>query len=203
MKLYNSLGPNPHVVRMCIKELGMDIPMEEVDLMHAENRKSEFLKINAMGQLPALVMDSGDVLTEITVICEYLDALSKSTTLIGDTIEAQAQTRMWVRRLDLNICEPMANGFRFGEGLGLFKDRIITIPDASEGLKEIVQSNLKWLDGQLEGKEYIVGSRFTLADILLFCFLTFGATVGQAVPSELKNVTAWLSRIGERPSASA
>jgi len=197
------MGPNPHVVRMYIKELGVDIPTVEVDLMHAENRKSDFLKINAMGQLPALELDNGSVLSEITVICEYLDSISSAKTLIGDTPEEQAETRMWVRRIDLNICEPMANGFRFGEGLGLFKDRIITIPDASEGLKEIAQSNLKWLDGQLEGKEYIVGSRFTLADVLLFCFLTFGATVGQPVAGELKNITAWLGRIGSRPSASA
>ncbi|MBL4867306.1 MAG: glutathione S-transferase N-terminal domain-containing protein [Pseudomonadales bacterium] len=203
MKLYNSMGPNPHVVRMFIKEMELDIDSEEIDLMGAKNRESDFLKINPMGQLPALVMDSGDILAEITVICEYLDAITKDKTLIGKTPEEQAETRMWVRRVDLNICEPMANGFRFGEGLGLFKDRIVTIPEASAGLKKIAQTNLKWLDEQMEGKEFIVGNRFTLADILLFCFLTFGATIGQTVPAELKNVTAWQSRIGERPSAGA
>ena len=203
MKLYNSMGPNPHVVRMYIKERGLDIPLEEVDLMGAKKRESDFLKINAMGQLPALEMDDGKILSEITVICEYLDAITKNKTLIGDTAEEQAETRMWVRRVDLNICEPMANGFRFGAGLGLFKDRMITLPEASEGLQNIAQFHLKWLDSQLEGQDYIVGDRFSLADILLFCFLTFGATVGQSVPAELKNITAWQSRIADRPSASA
>ncbi|MBV1877007.1 MAG: glutathione S-transferase family protein [Pseudomonadales bacterium] len=203
MKFYNSMGPNPHVVRMFISELALDIDTEEVDLMAGANRQAEFLKVNPMGQLPALQADNGDIVAEITVICEYLDAITKGKTLIGDTAEEQAETRMWVRRIDLNICEPMANGFRFGEGLGLFKDRIITLPEASDGLKKIAQANLKWLDEQIAGKQFIVGDRFTLADVLLFCFVTFGAGIGQAVPAELKNITAWQARVAARPSAEA
>ena len=114
MKLYNSIGPNPHVVRMFIQELGVDVPTEEVDLMAGDNRKAEFLKVNPMGQMPALINDAGDAVCEITVICEYLDDITPGKTLIGDTPEQRAETRMWVRRIDLNICEPMANGFRFG-----------------------------------------------------------------------------------------
>ena len=203
MKLYNSMGPNPHVVRMFSHELGIYIPTEDVDLMGGVNRQSDFLKLNPMGQLPALEMDNGAILTEITVICEYLDAITTNRTLIGNTPEEQAETRMWVRRIDLNICEPCANGFRFGEGLGLFQDRIVTVPETSDGLKKIAQTNLKWLDNQMEGKEFIVGDRFSLADVLLYCFLTFGAGVGQTVPPELKNITAWQARVGARPSAEA
>ena len=60
---------------------------------------------------------------------------------------------MWTRRVDLNICEPMANGFRFSEGLALFKDRITTIPEAAEGLKRIARDRLTWLDGQIERQD--------------------------------------------------
>lgn len=203
MKLYNSIGPNPHVVRMFIKELGIEVPTEEVDLMAGDNRKADFLKVNPMGQMPALINDAGDAVCEITVICEYLDDITPGKTLIGDTPEQRAETRMWVRRIDLNICEPMANGFRFGEGLGLFKDRIITLPEASDGLKKIAQANLKWLDGQMEGKEFVAGDRITLADVLLYCFLAFGAGIGQTVPADCKNLTAWQERMAARPSAAA
>ena len=73
MKLFNSMGPNPHVVRMFIAEMGIDIETIEIDLMGGENRQSSYLKKNPSGQLPALQLDDGSFLAEITVICEYLD----------------------------------------------------------------------------------------------------------------------------------
>ena len=45
----------------------------------------------------------------------------------------------------------------------------------------IAQERLQWLDKQLDGKEFICGDRFTLADIMLYCFLNFGVSVGQAI----------------------
>ena len=59
MKLYNSMGPNPHVVRMYAAELGIELPMEDVDLMAGENRQSAYLEKNPAGQLPALALDDG------------------------------------------------------------------------------------------------------------------------------------------------
>jgi len=203
MKLFNSIGPNPRVVRMYIAEKGITIPTETVDLMKAENRKEPYLKRNAFGQTPALELDNGSFLSEITAICEYLDEKYPNDTLIGKTPEERAETRMWTRRVDLNIVEPLTNGFRYAEGLGLFKDRIPTIPEAAPGLKKVAQHNLAWLDKQLEGKQFIAGGRFTLADILLYAFLDFASGVGQPVPAELKNVTAWFARVKARPSAAA
>ncbi len=46
---------------------------------------------------------------------------------------------MWARRVDLNILEPMANGFRFSDGLKMFQNRIHCIPAAAEDLKQIAQ----------------------------------------------------------------
>ena len=71
MKLFNSMGPNPHVVRMFIAEIGIDIETIEIDLMGGENRQDAYLKKNPSGQLPALQLDDGSFLAEITVICEY------------------------------------------------------------------------------------------------------------------------------------
>jgi len=201
MKLHNSLGPNPRIVRMFALEKGIDLDTVEVDLMSGENRQAAFLAKNPTGQLPALELDDGSFVSEVTAICEYLDALSATSALIGTDARERAETRMWTRKLDLNIAEPMANGFRYAEGLELFKDRLRCIPQAADDLKATAQDWLDKLDGWLEGKDYVCGDRLTLADIFLFGMLDFFASVGQPVRPELGNVTAWYTRVGQRPSA--
>jgi glutathione S-transferase len=203
MKLYNSIGPNPHVVRMFLAEKDLQIPVVEIDLLKAENRREPYLRVNPHGQMPALELDDGSSICEITAICEYLEDIHPTPALIGRNPRQKAECRMWTRRVDLNICEPMANGFRFGEGLRLFRDRIVTVPEASDGLKRIARDRLAWLERQMAGREFVCGSRFTLADILLYCFLNFAATVGQPLDSANANLAAWFARIKARPSASA
>ncbi|WOH51905.1 glutathione S-transferase [Bradyrhizobium sp. sBnM-33] len=117
MKLYDSVGPNPRIVRMFMAEKGMEMPKQTVDLRKGENREAEHLKRNPHGQMPTLELDDGSYLSEITAICEYLEEKRPNPPLIGATPEERAECRMWTRRIDLNICEPLANGFRFGEGL--------------------------------------------------------------------------------------
>ena len=201
MKLYTSVGPNPAVVNTFMSLKGISLPTEDVDLMGGLNRQEGYLAVNPAGQLPALVLEDGDVVTEITAICEYLDEKFPGGDLIGTTAEERAQTRRWVRWVDLNIGEPLANGFRFAEGLGLFENRMRCLPDASDGLKACAQDKLKWLDAQLATKEFIAGDRFSLADILLACFLAFGETVGQPVNGDFKNLGAWLARANARMTA--
>lgn len=203
MKLYNSIGPNPHVVRMFIAELGLDIETIEMDLMAGENRQEEHLKRNPSGQSPTLELEDGSFLSEITAICEYLDEKQGNTDLMGKTPEERALTRMWTRRVDLQIIEPLTTGFRYSEGLELFKTRMQTIPEAADGLKSIAQEKIAWLNGEMEGKDYICGDRFSLADVMLFCFITFGATVGQSVSEENTNLTSWYDRVKERSSTAA
>lgn len=203
MKLFNSMGPNPHVVRMFIAEIGIDIETIEIDLMGGENRQDAYLKKNPSGQLPALQLDDGSFLAEITVICEYLDELNGHTNLIGINLQERAETKMWTRRIDLQIIEPLTNGFRYAEGYDLFKDRLHLIPDAADDLKAIAQERLAWLDKQLEGKEFICGERFSLADIMFYCFLHFGSTVGQSINPDNTNIVSLYEKIGMRESASA
>ena len=203
MKFYNSIGPNPRVVRMFMAEKGLKIPFVEVDLMKGENRKEPYLKVNPHGQLPALELDDGSAICEITAICEYLEDTNPAPALIGTNPKEKGECRMWTRRVDLNVCEPLANGFRFSQGLGLFKDRIVTVPEAADGLKRIARDRLKWVDERMAGREFICGSRFTLADTLLFCFIDFGGQVGQPLEASNSNLAAWFERVKGRPSASA
>ena len=203
MKLYNSMGPNPHVVRMFAAEKGVQLTLEDVDIMAGENRQSAYGEINPAGQLPCLELDDGTRVSEITAICEYLDEVGDGPSLIGESAAERAVTRMWTRRVDLNICETMANGFRYAEGLPIFKDRMITIPEAADGLKQIAREKLEWLNGLMDGREFIAGDQISLADILLYGFLAFGNTVGQPFDQNLSNIKPWFDRMAARPSASA
>ena len=202
MKLYNSIGPNPQVVRMFVQELGVELETVEVDLMAGENRQEDHLTRNPSGQMPTLELDNGDFISEITVICDYLDELQGYTDLMGKTSEARAETRMWTRRIDLQIVEPLTNGFRFSEGHDFFKDRLRLIPQAADDLKTLAQERITWLDGQIKDKQFICGDRFSLADIMFYCFLNFGTTVGQPLNEDNKNVVNLYNKIHSRPSAS-
>lgn len=203
MKLFNSVGPNPKVVRMYMAERGIEVDLQEIDLMGGENRQNDYVKINPGGQLPALELDNGDIIAEITCICEYLDDRDGGSSLIGTTPEERAETRMWARRIDLGILEPLTNGFRYAEGAPIFKDRMTLIPHAAADLKALAQEKITWLDGLMDGKEFVCGDRFTLADILLFVFLEFGTQVGQPLNDANKNITSLYERVGARPSAKA
>jgi glutathione S-transferase len=203
MLFYDSIGPNPRMVRMFMAEKGIDIPTVKLDLRAGENRREPYLSKNPSGQMPALELDDGTVLAEITAICEYLDETSPAPSLIGNAAEERAVTRMWTRRVDLNIVEPLSHGFRYAEGLKLFQNRIRCIPAAAADLKAIAQDKLTWLDGLIAGRSFICGERITLADILLFPFLDFFAGVGQPLNPDNKNIAAWYDRMKARPSAAA
>jgi glutathione S-transferase len=204
VKLYDSVGPNPRIVRMFMAEKGIEMPKQTVDLRKGENREADHLKRNPHGQMPTLELDDGSYLSEITAICEYLEEKNPKPAMIGETPEARAECRMWTRRVDLNICEPLANGYRFGEALKFFEKRIPCAPEASPGLKMIAANRLRWLNEQMaDGRDYLCGKRFTLADILLYCWLDFGNQVGQPLDTANTNIVTWMARVAERPSVKA
>ncbi len=173
MKLINSIGPNPQAVRMFMAERGIEMPKEGIDIVKTGENR------------------------------QYLDEKYPGQSLIGSTPEQRAETRMWVRRIDLNIMEPMANGFRFSEGLKMFQDRIRCMPQAADDLKATAADWVAKMDGFLAGKQFVCGNRMTLADILLFVWLNFFGGVGQKLDPNLKNVGAWFERMKARPSAAA
>lgn len=203
MLLYDSFGPNPRAMRMFLAEKGITIPTKPIDLMKAENRRPPYTDRNPGGQLPALELDNGKCLGETVAIWEYLEEKNPTPALIGSTPEERAETRQWQRRVEQRVTENLYNGFRYSQGAQIFKDRMRILPEAADGLKAVVQDNLKWLDNLLEGHDYIVGNRFTIADIILFAALDFGAGVGQKIDPSLKNVNAWFKRVDSRPSAKA
>jgi glutathione S-transferase len=204
VKFYDSIGPNPKLVRMFAAEKGISFPqVEKVDIMAGANRQQPYLSKNPAGQMPALALDDGRVISETVAICEYLEEQKPKPALIGENAADRAETRMWTRRVEWKIVQPLADGFRFAEGLPLFKSRIRTLPEAADGLKAIARDGMAWFDAQIAGRDTIVPGRFTLADVVLFTFLEFGGSVGQPLDPALANLAAWFEKVKSRPSARA
>jgi glutathione S-transferase len=204
MKLYDSIGPNPHLVRMFAAEKGFTFKdVVKIDIMKGENRQGPFLAKNPAGGMPAVELEDGRVIAETIAICELIEETKPAPALIGTNATDRAETRMWVRRVEWKIIQPMTDGFRFSEGLPLFKTRMYTAPEAAPALKAIAQEGFKWLDAQLAGRDTIVPGRFSLADVALYALAAFGATVGQPIAPNNTNVLRWFEATKARPSAKA
>ena len=201
MKVLNSFGPNPRMLRMFLREKNINIDFIEHDLMGAENRGEAYLEKNPGGQLPALELDNGMVIAETIVICDYLEELHPDPALIGSTPDERAKTRMWTRRVEQKVTENIYAGFRFSEGLKLFENRMRCLPEAAHGFKAAGQDGLAWLDQQIGSKEFICGDSVTIADLVLYCCVDFASGVGQSMDATLGNLTSWFARIESRPSA--
>lgn len=201
MRLYQSVGPNPRVVTMFLAEKGLAVERTFVDIITGENRQPPFLARNPAGHTPLLELDDGSHLAESLAICEYLEEINPAPPLIGSSASERAQTRALLREIDQTVVVPMTIGFRGAEGLELFKDRLLCVPDAAAGTKALSQYALAALDKRLASSWWLLGERFTLADILLFCFAEFGGQVGQPLPSSCSNLSAWQARVAARPSA--
>lgn len=203
MKLLQSFGPNPRMVRMFIAEKGLSIPFESVDLFGAENRQEAYRKKNPAGGIPCLELDDGHVLSETGAICEFLEELHPAPALIGSSAWERAETRMNLRRVELQATEYLYNAFRFGPGLALFEHRFRCVPEAADGLRAKGLDGVALLDTLLEGQTYVCGERLTVADLTLYCCLDFCLSTGLVLDPALSNISAWLARMNARPSAAA
>ncbi len=202
MLLFDALSPAPRCLRMFLLEKGLVLPTQQIDVMTGDNRRPPYLAHNPAGQTPALLLDDGSCIAESIAIMEYLEERHPAPTLIGSTPEERAQTRQWLRRVELNITEPIHNAFHWAEGAARFTGRIPVEPEAAPGLKRVAQDRIAWLDAMLPaGQSWLAGERFTIADIWLYVWLDFAASVKQPFDRALPRIGPWFDRVAARPSA--
>ena len=92
MKFYNSMGPNPKLVRMFAAEKGYKFAaVEDVDLMKGANRQGPYLTKNPAGQLPCVELSDGRFIAETIAICELIEEQQPKPALIGTTPEDRAE----------------------------------------------------------------------------------------------------------------
>ncbi len=204
MKLHDAPhAPNPFTVRLFIAERGgLALDVEAVDLNGLQNRSLAFRAINPAGTVPALELDDGQVLSDIVAICEYLDEVAGGESLIGATPEARALTRMWTRRVDLEIAQPLVSWWRGSdEAVDYYRGHRVPQAQGREENKQIAMRGLNVLDDHLDGRDFLAADRATLADVLLLGFMTTMApVVPWLLPPGRRHVAAWFERMRARPA---
>lgn len=204
MKLYNAPmpAPNPRRVRIFLAEKGVSVPMVDVAITKREHKSPEHMERNSLGQLPTLELDDGTMISETVAICRYLESLYPDPPLFGRTGLEQALVDMWTRRMEFQVMAPVGMFWRHAHPF----TAAVVVPQ----YKEFGESNrahyermLGWLDGELDGKSFIVGRDYTIADICALSIVDFAAWIGLAMPEGAPNVLAWHARVSERPSAKA
>ncbi|KAM5380111.1 hypothetical protein ACJZ2D_003758 [Fusarium nematophilum] len=207
MKLYDAPASNPMVVRLFVLERGgLQLEVQTIDVMNLENRGLAYrTNVNPRGELPALEIEGGFILTEATAICEYLDEIAKGgKSLFGDTPIERAETRMWPRRMDLEIAQPLISWVRNdADTVDFYRGNRIPIPEARLVQKITINQFLNLLDDQLEGKEYLCGPRFSAADVHFYALLKEKSmkTAPWILSPGRKNVVAYFERMDAREAS--
>lgn len=203
MKLYDAAtAPNPRRVRVFIAEKGLDVPCEQVDIMKAVNRGEEFRRnVNPMGTLPVLELDDGTCIAETGAICRYFEEVQPDPPLLGVDAKDKAGVEMWNRRMELELFQPATLAFQ--QQHEFFKGRVPQVPEYAAVSKAKAEKTLAWLDGVLADREYIAGTRFTVADIVALCAVDFGRVSKIKLQPDQKNLARWHEQVSARPSAKA
>ena len=193
MKLYYSPGAcslSPHIV---LHEAGLAYtPVLASTKTHKLQDGTDFYTINPLGYVPVLEMDDGTRLREGPAIVQYLadQAPLKNLAPANGTL-ARYRLQEWLTFI----------GTEIHKGFGpLF---VPTTPeDYKPQVRERLLGRLQWVDGELAGKQYLMGEHFTVADAYLFTVTNWAKPVGLDI-SHLKNLAAYRERIAARPAVQA
>lgn len=193
MKLFYKPGAcsfSPHIV---LREAGVDFTLVKVDLMtkRLENG-DDYFAINPKGQVPALQLDDGTLLTEGMAIVQYLaDTVPDRQLLAPVGSITRYQTLSWLTWIATEFHKGFTPLFR---------------PDTPEDYKPVaralLEKKLAYVNESLEGKQWIVGTRFSVADAYLFTVLRWAPHVGLNLDA-LSNITAYMARVEARPAVAA
>jgi glutathione S-transferase len=189
MKLYFAPGAcslSPHIV---LEEAGIAAETEQVNNQEKKTKSgTDYWTINPKGQVPALQLDNGDMLTEGPVIVQYLADQKPGSGLVppAGSIE-RYRVQEWLNFITSELHKSFGPIFR------------PTTPDAFKDLsKENLGKRLAWLDKQLAGKQYLMGDKFTVADAYLFTMLSWADRMKFDL-SAMPNLLAYKDRVAARP----
>ncbi len=202
MKLYDFTGaPNPKKVRIYLVEKGLDLSMQQVDILSGQNRQPDFLKKNPLGGLPVLELDDGTILTESLAIIEYFEELNPKPPMIGATPVERARVRALERICELGVLNSVATIFQNTHPF--MAPRVKQSAEAAENARNRLAANLKVLDEKIGSYRFVAGEQPTIADCTLLAALDFAAFCGVEIDASNRNVHRWHEGFRQRPSAKA
>ena len=189
MKLYyHPLSGHSHRARLFLSLLGVEHELIEVDLMTAQNRSPEYLKLNRFGQVPVLV-DGEKKRADSNAILVYLSRKLGKPDWLPEDPEPAATIQRW-----LSVA---AGEIAYGPAAA----RLITVFGARLNPEEVIaraHGVLKVIDAELEGTKFIAMDNPTIADVALYSYIA-RAPEGNVDLSDYPNVIAWLRRIEGLP----
>jgi glutathione S-transferase len=203
MKLYNhSLAPNPRRVRIFAAEKGINLTLEEVDILAGQSRTPEFIAKNTSGGVPVLELDDGSHLSESVAICRYLEGLHPEPNLLGRDLREQVDIERWNRRMELELFA--AIGRTVQNISPIFQGRFKQFPEYGEAQRAVVYQRLERMDRELNGHQFVAGDRFTIADITALVAIDIGGRLADLkIAPELAHLTRWHNAVSKRASANA
>ena len=116
-------------ISMYLAEKGLTPPYEDVELRARAHKTPQFLALNSLGQVPTLELDDGSTISESVAICRYFEALHPEPALFGRTPAEQAAVEMWIRRIELQLMQPV--GLFCLDGRPQLKAVTVPTPDLS------------------------------------------------------------------------
>ena len=202
MKIYSSpVAPSPRKVLIFIAEKGIDnVQIVNLDLGKLEHKTPEYKKIAPNSRVPALELDSGEVILETTAICRYLECKYPEPNMFGTDPMEIAHIEMWYSRVSFELMMPLMHGFRH------------THPHMSQlenqnnefGLaqRELAVNSLKHYEELMCDKEFLTCKKFTYADIQMVTSLQFLVRLNKIDINDYKNLNTYINNIAARPSFS-
>ena len=193
MKLYYSSGAcslSPHIVAL---EAGIALPLEKVDGKAKRTEGgADFWQINPKGYVPALALDNGELLTEGPAIVQYLADLKPESGL--------APANGTLARYRLQEMLGYINSEIHKTYSPLFNKELPR--ETRDERKEYLRKRYKLLDERLQGRDYLFGDQFTVADAYLFAVTNWAKLVGLDL-TDFPNIAAFQQRVGARPAVQA
>ena len=193
MKLYYSPGAcslSPHIA---LHEAGLAHELVRVDLRAKKlENGDDFLSVNPKGQVPVLVLDNGETLTEGPVIVQAIADKAAAKNLAPAAGSAERyRLQEWLNFITTELHKnfsPLFSPVLADDAKNFFKDRIM--------------GKFKYADGRLAGQDYLMGKQFTVADGYLFVMLKWAERTGMDL-SAFKNLMAFKDRVAARPNVQA
>ena len=195
MKLYSfPVAPNPARVEFYLAEKGIALEKVQVNLAEGEQQSPEHLARNPKGVLPVLELDDGRYLTESVAIIEFLEELYPEPPMIGTTPQERAFTRASERAIEFGIFTRIIRYVHATRSpLGLPPN-----PALAENEMKFLGPNLEALNSQLDGKQFVMGDRVSIADCTLLAGINFGRFGGWDIPADHTHTRRWFETFAIR-----
>jgi glutathione S-transferase len=209
MKFYDcATAPSPRRVRIFLAEKGVSIETVQVDLRGGEQFTPAFRAINPDCTVPALALDDGTVIADAVAICGYLEELHPEPVLIGRTPQERAVVTALNRQIERDGFFAAMDALRNAtKGL---KGRALPGPHDYEQIPELAERGRARLghffhdmDARLKDREFVAGSRYTIADISTLVLIDLAGWVKLTIPAACANLRRWYAAVAARPSAKA